>query len=110
MSLSIREVAQSHQSLEQELAHAVNASSKAMDVVYASSKASGVNTLPPLTLSLSHSLVLLMAAGTNPPPPPQALSCSVVLHMVVNVKVLVRETELLLAGKMSMVTVRVLAW
>ncbi|XP_036393071.1 diacylglycerol kinase delta-like isoform X2 [Megalops cyprinoides] len=32
---SIREIAQSHHSLEQELAHAVNASSKAMDVVYA---------------------------------------------------------------------------
>uniref|UniRef100_A0A671TRM4 Diacylglycerol kinase n=1 Tax=Sparus aurata TaxID=8175 RepID=A0A671TRM4_SPAAU len=39
---SIREVAQSHHSLEQELAHAVNASSKAMDVVYANSKSSGV--------------------------------------------------------------------
>uniref|UniRef100_A0A8P4FZ48 Diacylglycerol kinase n=1 Tax=Dicentrarchus labrax TaxID=13489 RepID=A0A8P4FZ48_DICLA len=62
---SIREVAQSHHSLEQELAHAVNASSKAMDVVY-------------------------------------ALSCSVVLQMVVNVKALLSETELLLAGKMSM--------
>lgn len=69
---SIREVAQSHHSLEQELAHAVNASSKAMDVVYANSKSSG------------------------------ALSCNVVLQMVVNVKVLVSETELLLAGKMSM--------
>ncbi|KAJ8280569.1 hypothetical protein GJAV_G00056360 [Gymnothorax javanicus] len=32
---SIREIAQSQPSLEQELAHAVNASSKAMDVVYA---------------------------------------------------------------------------
>ncbi|TNN01383.1 hypothetical protein fugu_010765 [Takifugu bimaculatus] len=69
---SIREVAQSHHSLEQELAHAVNASSKAMDVVYADSKGSG------------------------------SLSCSVVLQMVVNVKVLLKETELLLTGKMSM--------
>ncbi|KAF0031032.1 hypothetical protein F2P81_017763 [Scophthalmus maximus] len=69
---SIREVAQSHHSLEQELAHAVNASSKAMDVVYANSKGSG------------------------------ALGCSVVLHMVGNVKALLSETELLLAGKMSM--------
>ncbi|XP_044057493.1 diacylglycerol kinase delta-like isoform X2 [Siniperca chuatsi] len=69
---SIREVAQSHHSLEQELAHAVNASSKAMDVVYANSKSSG------------------------------ALSCSVVLQMVSNVKALLSETELLLAGKMSM--------
>ncbi|KAI3353996.1 hypothetical protein L3Q82_018552 [Scortum barcoo] len=68
----IREVAQSHHSLEQELAHAVNASSKAMDVVYANSKSSG------------------------------ALSCSVVLQMVVNVKALLSETELLLTGKMSM--------
>uniref|UniRef100_A0A672JXB0 Diacylglycerol kinase delta n=1 Tax=Sinocyclocheilus grahami TaxID=75366 RepID=A0A672JXB0_SINGR len=31
---SIREVAQSHHTIEQELAHAVNASSKAMDLVY----------------------------------------------------------------------------
>lgn len=43
LCFSIREVAQSHHSLEQELAHAVNASSKAMDVVYANSKGSGVN-------------------------------------------------------------------
>lgn len=42
LCFSIREVAQSHHSLEQELAHAVNASSKAMDVVYANSKSSGV--------------------------------------------------------------------
>ena len=46
LCFSIREVAQSHHSLEQELAHAVNASSKAMDVVYANSKSSGVlNTI-----------------------------------------------------------------
>ncbi|KAM3615911.1 uncharacterized protein V6R79_009553 [Siganus canaliculatus] len=69
---SIREVAQYHHSLEQELAHAVNASSKAMDVVYAKSKSSA------------------------------ALSCSAVLQMVVNVKALLSETELLLSGKMSM--------
>uniref|UniRef100_A0A3Q1ERI3 Diacylglycerol kinase n=1 Tax=Acanthochromis polyacanthus TaxID=80966 RepID=A0A3Q1ERI3_9TELE len=67
---SIREVAQSHHSMEQELAHAVNASSKAMDVVYADSEG--------------------------------ALSCSVVVQMVSNVKALLSETELLLAGKMSM--------
>lgn len=36
--LSIREIAQLHQDIEQELAHAVNASCKAMDVVYAKSK------------------------------------------------------------------------
>ncbi|XP_069029149.1 diacylglycerol kinase delta isoform X1 [Embiotoca jacksoni] len=69
---SIREVAQCHQSMEQELAHAVNASCKAMDVVYGNSKSSG------------------------------ALSCSLVVHMVGNVKALLSETELLLAGKMSM--------
>ncbi|XP_041850154.1 diacylglycerol kinase delta-like isoform X1 [Melanotaenia boesemani] len=67
---SIREVAQSHHSMEQELAHAVNASSKAMDVVY--TKNSG------------------------------ALSCSLVVQMVCNVKALLSETELLLVGKMSM--------
>uniref|UniRef100_A0A3Q4H3T4 Diacylglycerol kinase delta n=1 Tax=Neolamprologus brichardi TaxID=32507 RepID=A0A3Q4H3T4_NEOBR len=70
--IHIREVAQSHQSMEQELAHAVNASSKAMDVVYADSKSS------------------------------RALSCSVVIQMVSNIKALVSETELLLSGKMSM--------
>lgn len=69
---SIREVAQSHHSMEQELAHAVNASSKAMDVVYADSKSF------------------------------RALSCSVVIQMVNNVKALLSETELLLAGRMSM--------
>uniref|UniRef100_A0A3Q1DEH2 Diacylglycerol kinase n=2 Tax=Amphiprion ocellaris TaxID=80972 RepID=A0A3Q1DEH2_AMPOC len=69
---SIREVAQSHHSMEQELAHAVNASSKAMDVVYADSESAG------------------------------ALSCSVVVQMVSNVKALLSETELLLTGKMSM--------
>ncbi|XP_075014106.1 diacylglycerol kinase delta isoform X2 [Calonectris borealis] len=35
---SIREIAQSYQDMEQELAHAVNASSKSMDKVYAKSK------------------------------------------------------------------------
>lgn len=39
---SIREVAQAHHSMEQELAHAVNASSKAMDVVYAKSPGVGL--------------------------------------------------------------------
>ncbi|XP_010901660.1 diacylglycerol kinase delta isoform X1 [Esox lucius] len=69
---SIREIAQSHHSMEQELAHAVNASSKAMDVVYANSKSTG------------------------------GLNCSVVVQMVSNVKVLHSETELLLAGKMCL--------
>uniref|UniRef100_A0A3B5M9Y8 Diacylglycerol kinase delta n=1 Tax=Xiphophorus couchianus TaxID=32473 RepID=A0A3B5M9Y8_9TELE len=66
--IHIREVAQFHHSMEQELAHAVNASSKAMDVVYAKS----------------------------------ALSCSSVVHMVSDVKALLSETELLLAGKMQL--------
>ncbi|KAM9318166.1 diacylglycerol kinase delta isoform 2-T3 [Pholidichthys leucotaenia] len=69
---SIREVAQSHHSVEQELAHAVNASSKAMDLVYGHSRSSGT------------------------------LSCIVVVQMVSNVKALLSETKLLLAGKMSM--------
>ncbi|XP_034024904.1 diacylglycerol kinase delta-like isoform X2 [Thalassophryne amazonica] len=69
---SIREIAQSHRSMEQELAHAVNASAKAMDTVYANSGSS------------------------------EALSCSLVVQMVNNVRALLSETELLLAGKMSM--------
>uniref|UniRef100_A0A672UQW4 Diacylglycerol kinase n=1 Tax=Strigops habroptila TaxID=2489341 RepID=A0A672UQW4_STRHB len=39
---SIREIAQSYQDMEQELAHAVNASSKSMDKVYAKSKSTEV--------------------------------------------------------------------
>ncbi|KAJ3591060.1 hypothetical protein NHX12_009007, partial [Muraenolepis orangiensis] len=37
---SIREIAQSHQIMEQELAHAVNASAKTMDIVYANKSSS----------------------------------------------------------------------
>uniref|UniRef100_A0A8C5G628 Diacylglycerol kinase n=1 Tax=Gouania willdenowi TaxID=441366 RepID=A0A8C5G628_GOUWI len=69
---SIRQVAQFHPSLEQELAHAVNASSKVMDVVYNDTKNG------------------------------RALSVSVVHQMVLNVKALVSETELLLDGNMYM--------
>ncbi|XP_055022557.1 diacylglycerol kinase delta-like isoform X1 [Boleophthalmus pectinirostris] len=69
---SIREVAQLHSRLEQELAHAVNASSKAMDVVYKD--------------------------RTNP----GTLRRSVVVQMVSNVKALLSETELLLSGNMSL--------
>ncbi|XP_051535240.1 diacylglycerol kinase delta-like isoform X2 [Myxocyprinus asiaticus] len=69
---SIREVAQSHPTIEQELAHAVNASSKAMDLVYANSKSSG------------------------------GLTCNVVMEMVNNVTALHSETELLLSGKMCL--------
>lgn len=41
-SYSIREIAQAFQDMEQELAHAVNASSKSMDKVYAKSKSTEV--------------------------------------------------------------------
>ncbi|XP_061733802.1 diacylglycerol kinase delta-like isoform X2 [Nerophis ophidion] len=70
---SICQLAQSHRSLEQELAHAVNASSKSMDLVYVESGSIGT------------------------------LSCGAVVRMVKDVKALLSETELLLAGKMSMV-------
>ncbi|XP_077421451.1 diacylglycerol kinase delta isoform X2 [Vanacampus margaritifer] len=69
---SICQLAQSHRSLEQELAHAVNASSKSMDRVYTQSGAIG------------------------------AASCDAVVAMVKDVKALLSETELLLAGNMSM--------
>ncbi|XP_066202444.1 diacylglycerol kinase delta isoform X5 [Saccopteryx leptura] len=69
---SIREIAQSHRDMEQELAHAVNASSKSMDRVYSKPR----NT--------------------------EGLSCSFVLEMVNNMKALRSETELLLAGKMAL--------
>ncbi|XP_075793535.1 diacylglycerol kinase delta isoform X4 [Pelodiscus sinensis] len=69
---SIREVAQSYQDMEQELAHAVNASSKTMDKVYAKSKSA------------------------------EGLNCSLVVEMVNNVKALHSETDLLLAGKMAL--------
>ncbi|XP_061073368.1 diacylglycerol kinase delta-like isoform X1 [Conger conger] len=51
---SIREIAQSQPSLEQELAHAVNASSKAMDVVYAKN-----------TENLSCSVVVQMVSNVK---------------------------------------------
>lgn len=69
---SIREVALSHRDMEQELAHAVNASSKAMERVYGRPRSS------------------------------EGLPCSSVLEMVSNVKALRSETELLLAGKMAL--------
>ncbi|XP_061268648.1 diacylglycerol kinase delta isoform X1 [Bos javanicus] len=69
---SIRELAQSHQDVEQELAHAVNASSKSMDRVYGKPRAS------------------------------EGLSCSLVLEMVNNVRALRSETELLLAGRLAL--------
>ena len=42
---SIREIAQSHRDMEQELAHAVNASSKSMDRVYSKPRAAEVPAL-----------------------------------------------------------------
>ncbi|OBS56961.1 hypothetical protein A6R68_11914, partial [Neotoma lepida] len=69
---SIREIAQSHRDMEQELAHAVNASSKAMERVY------------------------------GKPRTAEGLNCSFVLEMVNNIRVLRSETELLLAGKMAL--------
>ncbi|XP_014440737.1 diacylglycerol kinase delta [Tupaia chinensis] len=69
---SIREIAQSHRDVEQELAHAVNASTKSMDRVYGK----------PRTV--------------------EGLSCSFVLEMVHNIRALRSETELLLAGKMAL--------
>ncbi|XP_024608516.1 diacylglycerol kinase delta isoform X1 [Neophocaena asiaeorientalis asiaeorientalis] len=69
---SIREAARSHRDVEQELAHAVNASSKAMDRVY------------------------------GKPRTAEGLSCSFVLEMVNNVRALRSETELLLAGKLAL--------
>lgn len=98
--------------MEQELAHAVNASSKAMDVVYANSKSSGVRvTLLQIVLLVSADVLMSSLFEVKSGPSlsvclcVQALSCSVVLQMVGNVKALLSETELLLAGKMSMVTV-----
>ncbi|XP_051934670.1 diacylglycerol kinase delta-like isoform X2 [Hippocampus zosterae] len=70
---SICQLAESHRSLEQELAHAVNASSKSMERVYAQSGATG------------------------------AASCGAVVAMVKDIRALLSETELLLAGNMSMV-------
>ncbi|XP_012289563.2 diacylglycerol kinase delta isoform X1 [Aotus nancymaae] len=69
---SIREIAQSHRDMEQELAHAVNASSKSMDRVY------------------------------GKPRTTEGLNCSFVLEMVNNFRALRSETELLLAGKMAL--------
>uniref|UniRef100_A0A8C9J232 Diacylglycerol kinase n=1 Tax=Panthera tigris altaica TaxID=74533 RepID=A0A8C9J232_PANTA len=69
---SIREIARSHHDMEQELAHAVNASSKSMDRVYGKPRAT------------------------------EGLNCSFVLEMVNNIKALRSETELLLAGKMAL--------
>ncbi|XP_056420643.1 diacylglycerol kinase delta isoform X1 [Hyla sarda] len=67
---SIKEIAVSHESMEQELAHAVNASLKSMEKVYSKNS--------------------------------EGLSCTYVMEMVTNVRVLLNETELLLTGKMAL--------
>lgn len=98
---SIREIAQSHQAVEQELAHAVNASSKAMDRVYGKARTAEV---PGLLMSAPRCLLL--------PWPPhavclgslQGLNYSFVQEIVNNVRALRSETELLLAGKMALVS------
>ncbi|XP_075385004.1 diacylglycerol kinase delta isoform X2 [Tenrec ecaudatus] len=69
---SIRDIAQSYQDMEQELAHAVNASAKAMDSVYGRPRAT------------------------------EGLNCSSVLELVSTMKALRSETELLLAGKVAL--------
>ncbi|KAI5281352.1 Diacylglycerol Kinase Delta [Manis pentadactyla] len=97
---SIREIAQCHRGVEQELAHAVNASSKSMDRVYSRARAAEVPA--PLRSSSSGLLGpsgLLHGASSGSS---QGLNCSFVLEMVNNIKALRSETELLLAGKMAL--------
>uniref|UniRef100_A0A8D1B541 Diacylglycerol kinase n=1 Tax=Sus scrofa TaxID=9823 RepID=A0A8D1B541_PIG len=97
---SIREIAQSHRDVEQELAHAVNASSKSMDRVYGKPRAAEVPALfPSCSPSLTQPSGRLhgVCSGSS-----QGLSCSFVLDMVNNVRALRSETELLLAGKLAL--------
>lgn len=99
---SIREIAQSHRDVEQELAHAVNASSKSMDRVYGKPRAAEVPALfPSCSPSLTQPSGRLhgVCSGSS-----QGLSCSFVLDMVNNVRALRSETELLLAGKLALVS------
>ncbi|KAJ8781611.1 hypothetical protein J1605_010869 [Eschrichtius robustus] len=99
---SIREIAQSHRDVEQELAHAVNASSKSMDRVYGRPRTTEV---PALFRSFScgplspSGRLHGVCSGSS-----QGLSCSFVLEMVNNVRALRSETELLLAGKLALVS------
>uniref|UniRef100_A0A672SRP2 Diacylglycerol kinase n=1 Tax=Sinocyclocheilus grahami TaxID=75366 RepID=A0A672SRP2_SINGR len=64
---SIREAAQSHHTIEQELAHAVNASSKAMDLVYANSKSSGVSRCLLWFVFHDHVSVFVSLQQLDPP-------------------------------------------
>ncbi|XP_047629753.1 diacylglycerol kinase delta isoform X2 [Phacochoerus africanus] len=97
---SIREIAQSHRDVEQELAHAVNASSKSMDRVYGKPRAAEVPALfpscSPSPMQPSGRLHGVCSGSS------QGLSCSSVLDMVNNVRALRSETELLLAGKLAL--------
>ena len=102
MSLSsIRELAQSHQDVEQELAHAVNASSKSMDQVYGKPRATEVPapSRPRPWHPPAFGPSPWFCSGSS-----QGLSCSLVLEMVNNVRALRSETELLLAGRLALVS------
>lgn len=68
LSFSIREIAQSHRDMEQELAHAVNASSKAMERVYGKPRTAEVLSLfgfgsSPLQLLTFHMDACVLLRG-----------------------------------------------
>lgn len=87
--------------MEQELAHAVNASSKSMDRVYSKPRTTEVPAhfqsapLGACSLWPLHGICFVSSQGLN---------CSLVLEMVSNIKALRSETELLLAGKVALVS------
>lgn len=87
--------------MEQELAHAVNASSKSMDRVYGKPRAAEVPA--PSRPCPRHPPALgpspWFCSGSS-----QGLSCSLVLEMVNNVRALRSETELLLGGRLALVS------
>lgn len=86
--------------MEQELAHAVNASSKAMDRVYSK----------PRTAEVPAPFRPALCTGARGPAAgcvfwfPQGLTGSGVLDMVNNFRALRSETELLLAGRVALVS------
>lgn len=96
---SIREIAECHRDLEQELAHAVNASSKSMDRVYSRPRATEVPRLSGLAPGLVAPSGLLQGVFSASS---QGLNCTFVQEMVNNIKALRSETELLLAGRMAL--------
>ena len=69
LSCSIREIAQSHRAMEQELAHAVNASSKAMERVYGKPRTAevlglfGSGSSPPLQPLAFHMDTFVLLRG-----------------------------------------------